>query len=102
MNYLMAFLGFLLYIGLGMVKTKNKHKDKRFSYSKYLEDEILTIVVSGLAVVILIIGLPEVVGFIFPGYSESNLMLSAFIGFLNYAVFDKIINMVMPKKFVEK
>lgn len=102
MNYIMALLGFLLYIGLGMMKTKAKYINRKFSYLTYLKDEILKVVVSALAVIILIIGLPEVVTFIFPGYSESSLMLSACIGFLNYAVFDKVIGTFVPKNFVEK
>lgn len=102
MNVLLAFLGFLIYIGLGMIKTKVKHADKKFNPIKYLLDESLTIVVSGLCVIVLMLIFPDVVKLLFPTYSGSDKLISVIIGFSGYTIFDKIINSFLPKKFVEK
>lgn len=98
----MALLGFALYIILGIMKTQNKHKGKEFSYSVYLKDEILTIIASAITVVILMIGLPEIADKVFPVYLDGDLIPSAIIGFSAYTIWDKIMNITKPKKFIEK
>ena len=102
MSYLMAMLGFLLYIVMGMIKTKIKHSDKVFSYSKYLEDEILTIIASAITVFILMIGKSEIIENFLPDYSSLDLVPSAIIGYASYTIWDKIMNIIKPKKFIEK
>lgn len=106
MNYILAFLGFALFIIMGMIKTKNKHLDKKFSPVQYLKDEILTLIASAISVIILLFMLPEIDALITPEYAKWTELLSkiipAAIGFLNYTLFDRILNTVISKKFIEK
>lgn len=105
MNILLALLGFALYIALGMRKTALKHADKKFSPIKYLQDELLTLIVSAIAIVILLLVLPEVEKLIAPEYVKYAEILKVFspviIGFFNYTVFDRIFNAIIPKRFKE-
>lgn len=102
MDILLAFLGFVLYIVLGMIKTKQKHSDKKFSPVQYLKDEMLTLVASAVSVIILIVILPEISLLLSPNYAGYSGLISAIIGFSGYTIFDKIVQMILPKKFQEK
>jgi uncharacterized membrane protein YhhN len=102
MNYFLTLLGFVLFIALGVMKTKKKHAGKRFSYMKYLKDEVATLVVSVISAVILMLLLPDIGNIISPKYSQYVKVLYVMAGFLNYTLLAFVINFVSPKKFIEE
>ena len=102
MNYLLTFLGFALFIVLGMIKTKKKYPDKKFDPIKYLKDEILTLVASAISAIAITMMLPEVGQVLAPDYAEFGKVISFAGGYLNYSVINQLVNSVVPKKFVEQ
>lgn len=99
MNFVLAFLGFLLFIVIGMIKTKKKHLDKEFNPLIYLKDELLTLIAAGLSMTILLLLLPDISEIMSPTYAKFEGVVSCAIGYFNYAIFSSIMNIVVSKKF---
>lgn len=102
MNFILAFLGFLLFIVMGMIKTKRKHSDKLFDPLVYLKDEILTFIASAISVVILLLLLPELGELLSPKYMKLERAVAVLCGFFNYALLNFVFNILLPKKFKQQ
>lgn len=100
-NYLLAFLGFILYVVLGIIKTKQKHPRKKFSLKIYLKDEVFAILVSAISAVSLILMFPDIKEIIAPEHSEKIRVISFVTGYLNYALVKGVVNTISPKKFID-
>lgn len=102
MNYVLTFLGFTLFIVLGMIKTKNKHVGKKFDPIRYLKDEVLTLIASVISAIAITLMLPEIGHILAPDFAEFGKVISFAGGYLNYSVINQLVNSVIPKKFIEK
>lgn len=93
MNYLLVLLGYLMFIILGMMKTKRKHPDIKFDPLIYLKDEILTLVLSALSAITIML-LRDDIGDVI----MTEKVFSFCAGFFNYAIIDRLVNIWYPKK----
>ena len=94
-------LGFLLYIIIGLRKTKRKHPEG-FSYKKYFKDEALTIMLSAVSAIILVLVLPELSGLILPAYAGFTKLICVAIGVFNYTLIRGVVDIIFPKKFIKQ
>lgn len=102
MEWLLAFLGFAIFIVMGMAKTKAKHATKQFNVLTYLKDEVFTLILAILSVVTLMLVEVDIRAIINPEYSKLVRFIYVAIGFLNYSMFTSFMNIVVPKKFREE
>ena len=102
MNYLLTFLGFALFILLGMIKTKRKYPTKVFCAGRYLKDELLTLLASAICAISFTLMLPDIGHVITPEYAEYGRVLAFVGGYLNYSIINGVVNTIVPKKFIEQ
>jgi hypothetical protein len=99
-NYILAILGFAIYILLGMMKAKSSHKEG-FNAMIWLEDNLLSIITSLISIIVVMISLPDLfkIGFVPKQFELALNPICAIIGFSNLALFKIIIDIWQPKKF---
>ena len=101
MEFIYVGLGFLLYIAVGLGKTKRKHQDG-FSYKKYFKDESSTIVVAAISATILVLLMPSIGSVIMPQYANFVDLAGVVIGYFNYSLIRGVLDTAFPKKFVKQ
>ena len=102
MELLLMLLGFVLYVLMGMIKTKKGHPDKVFSVKQYLKDDILIIVAAGVSALILFLTMAEWMPILDPKYDGLTKLFAAVVGFSGYGFWKMIMDTIIPKKYVEK
>jgi len=98
-HYILAFLGFAIYVTIGMSKAKATHK-KDFDYMVWLQGNMLALVTSALSVVILMMLTPEIFQLnILPEKLSGLLKVASVVfGFFNLTLFKMVIDIANPKK----
>ena len=97
--YISAILGWLLYIVAGMQKAQKSHKAD-FKYIIWLQDNLLALIISGISVILLMILLPDLVRLdLIPEKIKPVVMIiSAIIGWFNFSLLKKVLDIGSPKK----
>jgi len=96
MEYLIAFLGYIIYVLMSMAKTKRSHKSD-WNLFIYLKDQAITLILGAISVIAMMIMSDEMMKYF--GIGENfKLAYSCFIGFANVALFKYLMDLLNPKK----
>lgn len=96
MEYLVAFLGYIIYVLMSMAKTKASHK-KEWNFVIYIKDHAITMILGAISVIVMMIMIDEIMKYFEIG-ANFKLVYSCFIGFANVALFKYIMDLLNPKK----